>query len=132
MGKTPAPSRAGRKSRSKLPERKWCTCQERCDGGKEVAASTYRSHNQTTTRALAVRGGFEDNPVGGVGGKRKAGYDADGLELEDGVRETRRMRARRAARNGEMVAPVSVTIGEDRTSTLGRDDVQIQEIEMVS
>jgi hypothetical protein len=132
MGKTPASSRAGRKSRSKHPERKWCTCKERCNGGKEVAASTYRSHNPTTTRTSAVQGGSEDNPTGGAGGKRKAGYDADGLESDCGTRETRRMRARRIARNGEVVAQLSATAIEDRTGTPGWDGIQPQETKSVS
>ena len=133
MGKAPAPSRAGRKSRSKHPERKWCTCQGRCNGGKEVAASTYRSHNPTTTRTSAVRDGLEDNTVGGIGGKRKAGYDPDGMESEGGPRETRGMRAKRvAARNGEMMAPLSMTATEDRTGTPKWDDVQPQETKIVS
>ena len=132
MGKTPAPSRADRKSRSKHPERKWCTCQERCNGGKEVAASTYRSHNPTTTRTPAARDGLEDNTVGGVGGKRKARYDTDGLESEGGFRETRGMRARRVTRNGETMAPLSVAATEDRTGTPGRDDIQPQETKIVS
>ena len=124
MGKTPASTRAGRKAKSKNPERKWCTCQERCNGGREVAASTYRSHNPTTTRASAVRG---------VGGKRKAGYDADGVESEGGLRETRRMRAMRVAvRNGEVMAPLSVTATEDRTGTPELDGAQPQETKMVS
>ena len=59
--------------------------------------------------------------------------DADGAESESGFRETRRMRARRvAARNGEMMAPSSVTATEDRTGTPGLDDVQPQETKMVS
>jgi hypothetical protein len=96
MGKTPASTRAGRTSKSKHPERKWCTCQERCNGGKEVAASTYRSHNPAA-RAATVRDGFKDGPVVVVGGKRKAESDADGLGSEGGLRETRRTRARRVA-----------------------------------
>ena len=112
MGKIPAPGRAGRKPKSKRPERKWCTCQERCDGGKQVAASTYRNHNPTATRAAVVRDGSEDDPVKGVGGKRKVGYGVNGLGSEGGVRETRGMRARRAARNREMMAQMSVAAAE--------------------
>ena len=128
MGKTPAPSRAGRKPRSKHQERKWCTCEERCNGGKEVATSTYRSHNPNTTKASAVRDVFKD---GSVGGKRKAMGDSDGLESEGGLRETRRMRAIRAAQNGEMLR-LSATATEDRNGTLGLDGSRPQEINTVS
>ena len=37
-----------------------------------------------------------------------------------------------AVRNGEMMAPLSVTATEDRTGTPGLDDAQPQETEMVS
>ncbi|KAF9647725.1 hypothetical protein BDM02DRAFT_3187719 [Thelephora ganbajun] len=119
MGKTPASTRAGRKPKSKHPERKWCTCQERCDGGKEVATSTYRSHNPV------MRDGFKGDPVSVVGGKRKARSDGDGLDVEDGFRETRSMRARRVAQS-------SVTVTEDWTGTLEVDDVDLspREIKM--
>ena len=56
MDRTPTSTRAGRKSKSKRPERKWCTCQKHCDGGKEVAASTYRSHNPATKATLREMG----------------------------------------------------------------------------
>lgn len=96
MGKAPASTRARRRPKSKNPERKWCTCRERCGGGKEVAASTYRSHNQTTVKSTAARGSsIESGDL--VGGKRKVGGD-EGV----GVRETRRMRARRVAQNEEV------------------------------
>jgi len=128
MGKTPASTRAVRKPKSKNLERKWCTCQERCNGGKEVAASTYRSHNSTAARATTARGGFED---GTVGGKRKAVDDVDGLGSEGGHRETRRMRARRLAQNGELTSQLSLTVTEDRTGTLELDDVQPRETKTV-
>ena len=98
MGKTPASTRrAGRKSKPKNSERKWCTCQERCRGGKDVAASTYRSHNQTPVMPADARDGGR-----AVGGKRKAVDDEGGLDPEGrGIRETRRMRAKRIARNEE-------------------------------
>ena len=132
MGKTPtASSRAGRKSKSKQPERKWCTCQQRCNGGKEVAASTYRSHNPTATKAPALRDGFRDGPAGGGGGKREAGRDGDGLGSEGGLRETRRTRARCVAQNERVVSQLSATIAEDRTGTLGLDDFRPQEAEIV-
>ena len=117
MGKTPASTRAGRKSKSKRPERKWCTCQERCDGGKEVAASTYRSHNPVA-KATTTRDGSKDDLVAVVGGKRKVGFDAGGL------RETRRMRARRVAQDGEPISQLSLTATEDLADTPKLDDVR--------
>ena len=132
MGKTPtASSRAGRKSKSKQPERKWCTCQQRCNGGKEVAGSTYRTHNPTATKAPGLRDRFRDGPSGGVRGQREAGCDGDGLGLEDGLRETRRALARRVAQNERVVSQLSATIAEDRTGTLGLDDFRPQEAEIV-
>ena len=131
MGKTPTSGRAGRKSKSKHPERKWCTCQERCNGGKEVAASTYRSHNPTATKAPALRDRFGDGHTGGVGGKREAGCDGGGLGPEGGLRETRRTRARRVAQNARVMSQLSVTATEDRTGTLELDGVRPQETEIV-
>jgi len=130
MGKTPAPSRAGRKPRSmKNRERKWCTCQERCNGGKEVAASTYRSHNPTATRASAVLDGLGD---GSVGGKKKSVDDLAGVGSEGGgFRETRGMRARRIAQNGEM-SQLSATAAENQASTLEPDNFRSQETNTVS
>jgi len=125
MGKTPASTRAGRKSKPKPPDRKWCTCQERCDGGKDVAASTYRSHNPTT-RPTATRDGCNDDPVAVVGGKRKAGSDVDRLGLDGGVRETRRMRARRIAQDGESMSQPSLTVTEGLTGGLELDDIRPQ------
>ena len=75
-----------------------------------------------------MRDGFGD---GSVGGKRKAVDDLDGVESEGGLRETRRMRARRIAQNGEMVQS-SVTVGEDRAGTLEFDDSRSQGMGMVS
>jgi len=118
MGKTPVSTRAGRKSKSKPPERKWCTCQERCNGGKDVAASTYRSHNPTT------RDGYKDDPVATAGGKRKAGSDVDRLDSEGGVRETRRMRAMRIAQHGEPMLQPSLTITEEFSGGLELDGVK--------
>jgi len=125
MGKTPASTRAGRKSKPKLPERKWCSCQERCGGGKDVAASTYRSHNPTA-RAAATRDGSKDDPVAVVGGKRKAGSDADRLGSEGGPRETRRMRAMRIAQGGESMSQPSLAVTEGLTGRLGLGDVRPQ------
>ena len=130
MGKTPASTRAGRKSKSKRPERKWCTCQERCDGGKEVAASTYRSHNPAT-KATTTRDGSKDDLVAVVGGKRKVGFDAGGLDTEGGLRETRRMRARRVAQDGEPILHLSLTATEDLADTLKLDDVRPRESKKV-
>jgi len=130
MGKTPASTRAGRKPKSKNPERKWCTCQEHCGGGKEVAASTYRSHNPTTMRATTVRDGFAEDAssVVGVGGKRKAGSDMNTLDLEGGIRETRRMRARRIAQGGEAM-PLRTT--EDLADTPEPGHLRSQETKAV-
>ena len=126
MGKTSASTRAGNKGKPKRPDRKWCTCQERCNGGKEVAASTYRSHNPTT------RDGFS------VGDKRKAvavGGEGES-DSESRVRETRRMRARRLAQNGETAPRLSLTVAEDeigkieigdsRTGLRGRKKVTVR------
>ena len=113
MGKTPTSSRAGRKSKSKQSERKWCTCQERCNGGKEVATSTYKTHNLTAAKAPALRDEFRDGPAGGVGGKREAVCDGDGFESEGGLRETRRTRARYVAQSKQVMSRLSVTAAED-------------------
>ena len=111
---TSASTRASRKPKSKTLERKWCTCQERCKGGKEVAASTYRTHNPTG----------RDGAIGSVGNKRKAAPDdQDGVHLESGVRETRRMRARRVAEGG---GELTGTFG------LGCVQARLQERGMVS
>ena len=111
---TAASTRASRKPKFKTSERKWCTCQERCKGGKEVAASTYRTHNPTG----------RDGAVGSVGNKRKvAPDDQDGVHLESGVRETRRMRARRVAEGG---GELTGTFG------LGCVQARLQERGMVS
>lgn len=79
-----------------------------------------------------MRDGSEDGPVEGVGGKRKVGYGVGGLGSEGGVRETRGMRARRAARNGEMTAQLSVAAAKDRAGTPEPDDVRPQETKIVS
>ena len=105
MGKTAPLTRPGRRVKSKQPERKWCTCQERCGGGKEVAASTYRSHNPVV----------RDGPS--IGSKRKIVDEDCRLDAESDVRETRRMRARRIARSGETVSQVSVEVAECRLGT---------------
>lgn len=130
MGKTSASIRAGRKSKPKQPERRWCTCQERCDGGKDVAASTYRSHNPTT-RPTTTRDGCMDDPVAVVGGKRKAESDVDRLVSGGGVRETRRMRARRIAQDEGSTSQPSLAVAEDLTSGLDLDDVRPQESKTV-
>jgi len=75
-----------------------------------------------------VRGGFED---GLVGGKRKAVDDVDGLGSEGGLRETRRMRARRLAQNGDLTSQPLLTVTEGRTGTLELDDVRPRETTIV-
>ena len=75
-----------------------------------------------------MRGGFED---GLVGGKRKAVDDVDGLGSEGGLRETRRMRARRVAQNVDLTSQLSLTVTEDRTGTLELDDVRPRETTIV-
>ena len=121
MDRTPTSTRAGRKSKSKRPERKWCTCQKHCDGGKEVAASTYRSHNPAP-KATTPRDGSKNGPVAVVGGKRKVRFDADGLDTEGRLRETRGTHARRVEQDGEPISHLSLTATEDLADTSKLDD----------
>lgn len=87
-----------------------------------MAASTYRSHNQTTVWSATARGSFVESS-GPVGGKRKAIDDGDGLDSEGGgVRETRRMRARRLAQNGEVGSQLPVVTIQNPNEIL--DDAQ--------
>ena len=124
MSKTRASTRAGRKPKSKNLDRKWCTCQERCEGGKEVAVSTYRSHNQTAMRSVTARGSSVERGST-VLGKRKATDEEGGLDLEGGgVRETRGMRARRVARDGQMGSQLSAVVVENPIGTLELNDPQ--------
>ena len=75
-----------------------------------------------------MRDGYED---GGVGGKRKAGYDVDGLGSDGGLRETRRMRTRRLVQNGELISQLSSSVTGDGTGTLEQDNVRPQKSETV-
>jgi hypothetical protein len=128
MGKTPAPARASHKPKSKIPERKWCTCQERCDGGKEVAASTYRSHNQAAARSATARGSLVEDG-GLVGGKRKVMNDEGGLDSGGGgVRETRRMRTRRVAETESRLSKMDQTRPQERKKVDGSKEFYAGEL----